>query len=169
NALDLDLSVHDVECHGELTGDIMLTVTGGAGSYSYEWSNNATSQNLIDVGAGNYSVTVTDGNGCMISDAERIAEPDELVIIVDTIVHVECFGENTGSVSITTQGGTMPYTWAWSHGANTEDLSGLGAGSYTLTVTDDAGCSTTQMVTISQPAQLTYTVDIVHVDCIGNN
>src|SRR5439155_1559063 len=124
----------DVSCFGGSTGAIDLTVTGGAAPYSYAWSNEATTQDLTGLGAGSYSVTVTDAKGCTATQSVTIAQPAAALSLGETHVDVSCFGGSTGSIDVTVTGGTAPYTYLWSNSAISEDLSALTAGNYSVTV-----------------------------------
>ena len=132
----------DASCNGATDGSIDITVSGGTAPYSYAWSNGATTEDLAGLGAGTYELTITDANGCeaKIDGGVEITEPNILEIAIDATADASCNGAADGSIDVTISGGTAPYTYAWSNGAATEDLSGLGAGTYELTVTDANGC-----------------------------
>ena len=129
-------------CEGENEGSINVTVTGGTGNYTYEWSNGATSQDLSNLSAGNYSLTVADDNGCETSLEFTVSEPDVLSASI-SVSDVSCNGESDGSGELTVTGGTPPY--------DTEDLTGLSAGTYTTTVVDDNDCETCVEFTVLEP------------------
>jgi len=149
-----------VDCNGDQTGAIVITTTGGIPPYTYLWSNGATTEDLTGLGVGSYSGTITDANGCeLVSPPIPITEPDAVGYIIDfgqTSLAVACNGDQTGAIVITTTGGTPPYTFIWSNGATTEDLTGLGVGAYSGTITDANGCVlTSPPIPISEPAALT--------------
>ncbi len=159
----------NVLCFGNTTGSIDLSVTGGSSPYSFVWSNAATTEDLSGLGIGTYNVTVTDANGCSTTAAVTITQPAAALAASTTKVNVLCFGNTSGSIDLSVTGGTAPYTYLWSNGASTEDLSGLGIGTYNVTVTDANGCSTTAAVTITQPAAaLATSTTQVNVLCFGN-
>lgn len=166
SALALTLVVTDVLCHDSLTGAVTLTVSGGAGGYSFAWSNGAITQNIAGVGAGTYSVVVTDANLCTASASATITEPAAIVLNA-TPTNVSCAGGNNGAVDITVQGGVFPYTFAWTGGINTEDISGLSGGTYDVTITDDNGCSITQSFVISEPTAIVSSIVGTNVSCFG--
>src|SRR5206468_1480268 len=160
----------DVNCFGGSTGAIDLTVRGGTAPYSYLWSNAATTQDLADLTAGTYSVTVTDAKGCSATQSVTIAEPAAALAVGETHVDVNCFGGSTGAIDLTVTGGTAPYSYAWSNESTTQDLAGLAAGPYSVTVTDAKGCSASQSVTIAQPAAALAVSDThVDVNCFGGS
>ena len=145
----------DVKCYGESNGSVDLTVTGGTSPYTFSWSNGSTDEDLAGVPAGVYNVTITDKNGCTKNCSATVGGPD--AGLSASIVHVEdakCYGSSTGSVDLAVSGGTAPYTYAWSNGSTGEDLSGVPAGKYDVTVTDANGCTTTTLATVGEADEL---------------
>lgn len=166
-ALTLIQNNTNILCFGNTTGAIDITVGGGTAPYSYSWNNSSTNEDLTNLGAGNYSVTITDGNNCTISNSYTITEPTELGATATT-TDVLCNGGATGSVDLTVTGGTMPYTFSWTNGASSEDLANVMAGTYAYTVTDANGCMFTGSAQVSEPAALLASSSITNVDCYGN-
>ncbi|MES2701554.1 MAG: Ig-like domain-containing protein, partial [Bacteroidota bacterium] len=143
----------NVFCFGESTGAIALTVSGGVATYSYNWSNGSTTANLTGATAGTYSVTVTDANGCTATASATITQPSSgLTASAATTSNVMCNGGSNGTITLSTGGGVAPYNYTWSNGATTQNLSGLSAGAYSVSVTDASGCSATASVTVTQPS-----------------
>jgi len=162
----------NVACFGNSTGSANLTVTGGTAPYTYLWSNSTTSEDIINIPAGIYSVTVTDANGCSATTSVLIIQPAfPLSATVSGSVNVGCYGEATGSADLTISGGTAPYTYIWSNGAITQDLSNVIAGTYQVTITDANGCFTTASIIITEPsAPLSASISSnVNVLCYGNS
>ncbi|MBK9462980.1 MAG: SprB repeat-containing protein [Sphingobacteriales bacterium] len=93
-------------CNGGNNGSIDATVTGGTSPYTYLWSNGSTTEDINGLTAGNYGVTVTDANGCNITDTYLITEPSAIAITVDSSTPTTCNGAPTGSISISVRGGT---------------------------------------------------------------
>jgi gliding motility-associated-like protein len=168
-ALSLSTVVTNVTCNGTATGAVDLTVTGGTGTYSYLWNNNAVTQDLSGVLAGNYSVTVTDGNSCSASVAVSVVEPSQPLTANAVATDVTCNGTNDGSVGLFVSGGTTPYVFSWDNLATTQNISGLGAGDYSVTVTDANGCNAFADATVNEPAALTATIQGSDVTCFGGN
>ena len=156
----------DVLCTGEETGVITVTTTGGCPFYTYSWSHdpNLTSPLATSLPAGDFTVTVTDVNGCtsVQSVTITISEPSApLAVVVDNVslypggFGVSCPDAEDGSIDISTSGGTPPYLVTWIHDQSgttyigLEDLSNLPCGTYELTVTDDNGCVVTDEVEIT--------------------
>ncbi|MCB0429070.1 MAG: gliding motility-associated C-terminal domain-containing protein [Flavobacteriales bacterium] len=146
-------------CNGGSDGSASVTASGGTPNYTYLWApGGATTATVSGLSAGTYSVTVTDANGCTSVSTETIAEPTALAITFGS-VGTTC-GNLDGSVNVTASGGTPNYSYIWMPGgATTATMTGLGAGTYAVTVTDANGCSITgdtAVVGINSP---TVTVD----------
>ena len=166
-ALEASATATDVKCFGEATGSVDLTVTGGTAPYTYSWSNGATTEDLVNIVAGTYTVTVTDANLCTVTASATVSQPSAALDVSATVTDVKCFGESTGEVDLTVTGGTAPYTYSWSNGATTEDLVNIVAGVYTVTVTDANLCTATVPVTVSQPSELIAVAGSNGPVCIG--
>ena len=166
-ALTLDGAVTNILCNGNSTGAIDLTVTGGTPPIqSYLWSNGATTEDISGLVAGTYSVTVVDYNGCQATNTWTITEPTQLVIDPNALItNVSCFGLSDGAISITVTGGTPGYSFAWSNGATTQNISGLAAGCYTVTVTDANQCTATGTWCVTQPDALALEGNVTSVSC----
>lgn len=157
DALQATTAVDPVTCHGLANGAIELTVTGGTTPYSFLWSNGATSEDLNNLGPGTYNVDVTDANGCTAFTSGTVTEPDTLgATSVD--VDVTCFEGSDGSIDLTATGGLGPYQYAWDHGPTTEDVSGLSAGSYTVTFVDQNACVFVYTTSIDEANEFTPTI-----------
>ncbi|MFY7885120.1 MAG: beta strand repeat-containing protein, partial [Dolichospermum sp.] len=146
------LTSTNVSCNGGSNAIIDLSVSGGTSPYTYVWSNGASTQDLSGLSAGTYSVLITDATGCSTTASVTITQPASGLTASITGTNVLCFGNSTGAANLTATGGTAPYTYNWGGGIITEDRTGLAAGSYSVTITDANGCTTTASVTITQPA-----------------
>ena len=156
-------------CNGDNTGAINIAVSGGTGAYSYSWSNMASTKNISNLAAGAYNVIVTDANNCTATTGDTITEPSVLSAIVSNISHVSCYGSNTGAINITVSGGTEGYSYLWSNSATTKDISDLGTGTYSLTVTDNNGCVTSITDTVTGPEALSLVfTNVNHLSCKGD-
>lgn len=129
---------NNVSCNGGTNGSVSLVVNNGNPTYTYNWSNGATTESLTELTAGTYSVQITDANGCTTSGSYDITEPTAIDLNPTTTADL---GNNEGSIDLNITGGTPGYTFEWSNGATTEDLSDLSAGIYTVFVTDLNGCT----------------------------
>ncbi|MEL6672709.1 MAG: T9SS type A sorting domain-containing protein, partial [Bacteroidota bacterium] len=132
----------DINCNGDSTGMISAAVSGANGTVAYSWDTNPvqTTPMLMGLPAGDYTVTITDSAGCTATASANLTEPTALGVGVDSIMGVNCPSDSMGSIEISVSGGTAPYSFVWSNGDTTEDISGLPAGDYTGTITDSLGC-----------------------------
>ncbi len=144
-------AVPSVSCSGD-DGSINLSFSGGTAPYFFLWSNGATTQNITGLEPDTYSVTITDTNGCETSTQATVEEAIPIVI-TPTITHVDCFGRRNGSISLSVTG-NGPFTYQWSTGSVSQNISNLGAGDYTITVTDADGCSKVETFTVNQPSAI---------------
>lgn len=137
----------NVDCNGESTGSIDLTVTGGTSNYAYLWNTGETTEDINGLSAGNsYIVTVTDANGCASAESFTIIEPSNIEITSQTTMPT-C-GETDGAIDLSITGGVAPYLYIWSNGAVTEDIAELAAGTYFITVQDANNCTATSEIEV---------------------
>ena len=143
-----------------------LDMTTIAAPYSITWSNGETTATVNNLAVGTYDAIVRDANGCI---GHFQATIDILLpIAIDAeVMPVLCHGENTGNIEVAVNGGHGFNTYAWNNGAATQNLYGVTAGTYTLTVTDGKGCTATSQFEVAQPTPLTAT--IAHQDQIYYN
>ena len=164
------VSIVTPSCNGIANGSAIVQAAGGTPGYFYYWSNTQTGATATGLAAGTYTVTVSDTNGCNIVLTITINEPDVLNPVLLDILDVTCNGGSNGAGFINVTGGTEPYTYLWSNGATTEDLNGVGAGDYTVQITDANGCDTSFTLVISQPTPMVAFIENqVNVYCAGNN
>jgi hypothetical protein len=140
---------NNVSCNGATDGSITTTVAGGCEPYAFAWSTGVNSQDLTGIGAGTYTLTITDAGGNTDVQTITLLEPTVLaaqVVAIDSV----CASGNDGSIDVDVTGGNacQAYSYLWSTGDTTQDLTGLSAGTYTLTVTDVSGCTTILSVTV---------------------
>lgn len=161
---------------GQSNGVITLTVTGGNTNYTYKWSNNATTKDINNLAAGSYSYTVTDANNCTVTGTVALGPGSTVLDIASvTPTNISCKGDATGAIDIAISGGTSPFTYAWTgpgnFSANTEDLTGLKAGTYKVTVKDGANATkTSNDIIITEPATaLKITARVKPVSIAGND
>ncbi|QQS27659.1 MAG: SprB repeat-containing protein [Sphingobacteriales bacterium] len=120
----------------------------------------------MGLSTGTYNVTVTDGNSCIAIISITIVEPSALTLS-ETHTEVGCFGADMGAIDLSVTGGTLPYSYSWSNGSTGEDLTGLLAGTYEVTVTDDNSCIAIISITIVEPSALTLSETHTEVGCFG--
>lgn len=153
-------------CHNDSTGSILAIAEGGDAPYTYAWNTGDTIAEIANLAAGVYTLTVTDANDCAVVQTITLTQPPMLTANA-TGNNLTCFEAEDGSVTVTASGGTEPYTYAWSSGPTTDSVNNLPAGDYTVTVTDANFCTIVAAVTITQPAQLTATINANSIICHG--
>jgi gliding motility-associated-like protein len=166
DTIDITSSIIDVSCNGGNDGEIDITATGGVPSYGFQWSHGPISEDVFSLSAGTYQVSLTDANGCIYILDELVVDPTAIdleLIMTDAL----CKDDSNGAADLTATGGTAPYTYLWNTTETTEDITGLSAGSYTVTVTDDNGCWTDITGTVSEPNALAFSTSIVDALCYG--
>jgi gliding motility-associated-like protein len=151
-------------CNGQCNGSSTASVAGGTPPYSYSWSSGQITPSIINVCAGIYTLTVTDLNGCQVTQISVITQPPPLNPN-GVSTNVTCFGLCNGTATVAPTGGTAPYTFSWSTGAITPGISNLCPGSYSCTVTDSHNCSNTYSVQITQPTILQLSISHTNVLC----
>lgn len=172
--LSLSSSKANNLCFGDLSGSINLTVSGGTLPYNYSWANSdyLLSWNIEDLSGltnDTYYVTVTDAKGCSRSDSAVITSPAMLTDAI-TSTDVTTNGGSNGTINLTSAGGVLPHSYLWSNNSTAQNLTGLTAGIYTVTITDFNGCKLVDTVVISEPASpLTAHVSMTHVTCFGGH
>ncbi len=167
-----NVSVTDVLCNGQATGEATASPDGGAGGpYNISWSSGDTGTSAENLSAGNYTVTITDNSGCDYDTTFTVNELPPIDIVLDEAADASCFGASDGSVSITVSGGAPPVLTDWTGPGGftegSEDLTGLVAGDYTVLVTDDNGCTALLTVSVGEPAEIIATADITDVLCFA--
>jgi gliding motility-associated-like protein len=162
--------IANVSCFGGNNGSASVSISGGTSPYTQSWSpSGGTGITASSLAAGTYTVTVTDGNGCIVTANATITEPP-LLTASTTTIDATCFGGATGSATVTAGGGTPGYTYSWAPSGGTGvTASSLAAGTYTVTVTDTKGCIRTATAVISQPTIITATTSNTPVSCFGGN
>ena len=161
-------TVTNVLCNGGATGSINITPSGGNGTYTYLWSTSAVTQDISGLTSGTYTVTITDGNNCTGTSTYTVTQPSNLASSA-VITAVLCNGASTGSINLTPAGGTSPYTYLWSNGFTGQDPSGLAAGTYTVTITDNNGCTRVRVSNVTQPSAISGTLSTTSVSCSAVN
>ncbi|WP_430406704.1 T9SS type A sorting domain-containing protein [Fluviicola sp.] len=170
----------NVACNGGSNGAAAInTPTGGTPGYTYDWTPGTPTGDgttaITGLTAGTYTVTVTDANGCAASQAFTITDPTAISVTAASQTNVACNGGSNGAAAINTPtGGTPGYTYDWTPGTPTGDgttaITGLAAGTYTVTVTDANGCTANQAFTITEPTAISVTAaSQTNVSCNGGS
>jgi hypothetical protein len=154
---------------GANDGTINANVSGGVSPYTYAWSTGATTAALSGIGPGTYSVFITDGDGCSVTEDFFIQSANAPVAAEVTVADISCAGQTDGSATFTMTGGSSPYAFAWDNGETDSVATALVAGTTGVTITDANGCVTFAEATITEPVALTIvnTVD-GQVTCDGD-
>ncbi|MFC5409368.1 Ig-like domain-containing protein [Larkinella bovis] len=140
----------NVNCSGGSNGTASVNITSGMAPFTYLWNTGAISNSISGLSAGTYSVIVTDANGCKTSDQVIITQPTPIIAELSPST-IAC-GSTVGNITLAgISGGTPGYAYHWSNGSTSPSLTGVGAGSYTLTVTDANGCMATGTAVLSLP------------------
>jgi hypothetical protein len=155
-------------CNGGANGSIDITVNGGVSPYTFTWSTGAITEDVTGLTAGIYSVIVSDAIACTDTFFVTVNEPT-LISSSTTVFPPGCQGFSNGSVDLSVNGGTPGYTYLWDNGATTEDINGLIAGLYSVTITDANGCVQNNFAVVTDPGAFTATTIGFDVTCAGLN
>src|SRR5690606_35010898 len=128
-----------------------------------------TGSTATNLAAGGYTVTVTDANGCTVQASTVVIQPNQLIAFISNQQNIACAGNSNGSATVSVVGGTPNYSDVWSTGVQTQTVSGLAAGSYTVTVTDANGCIATTTATISTAGSELYANMTSEPSCGNSN
>ena len=149
--------ITQAQCGGT-DGGIDLSVSGEFPPFTFLWSSGETTEDLTGIGAGTYTVIVTDANGCSDSATYNLNNISS-INITSNVTSVTCSGGLNGAIDVTTSGGTSPYTFAWNSGEATEDIGAIGAGLYTLTISDASGCQFSEDIEVSTLPGMSIALD----------
>ena len=161
-------TISNISCNGGSDGYIKLNVTGGIQPYTYLWSNGNNTDSTGGLSATSYSVTITDNVSCTFSKSFNLAQPDQLTLTA-LLSDIKCSGNSGGAIDLTVFGGTAPYTYSWSNGSSSQDLSTLGTGTYVVLVTDSNFCTVSTSFVISSPPPLNLSAQVTNADCYGTS
>jgi len=183
--LGVTINATNVFCNGGSDGTIDLSIIGGTSPFTVSWvdDNTITTQDRTGLSSGEYFYTIIDANSCSINGSVVITQPLAIIITLDTTQHPTTAGGTDGAIDITVTQGTAPYTFQWTDSNNTivgttEDISGLGDDTYTLTVTDanfnftadNTGCTASLTVVLTEPQPLSVTIiETNPISCFGDS
>ncbi len=172
--LSLTSSNTDESCSGQSNGSATVNASGGSPGYTYQWSANAGGQSTstaTGLTGGIYTVVVSDSHLCTETTSVTVNTPNPLVISNITPTNIPCNGLNNGSIGVNVSGGTPNYTFNWtalnnvSFSSSSQNISGLSADTYFLTVTDQNGCFVTSSAVINQPPPFSVTLNVTDETC----
>ncbi|UPT69903.1 MAG: PKD domain-containing protein [Flavobacterium sp. JAD_PAG50586_2] len=175
-------SENDITCYATNNGSINITVTGGTGNYAYTWTQSgnpntfASTEDIANLIPGNYTISVTDANNCGPRTMSfTITEPPLLVVSLVSQVNVLCYGASTGAITVNAIGGTpgggYNFSWSGPNGftSSNQNLIGIAAGTYDLTITDANSCTKTLSVIITQSTEILIAYTTTPITCYGAN
>ncbi len=160
----ISLISQDASCFNSCNGEVNVTAIGASQQITYLWSDSTISSpnsgNITNLCAGNYNVTISNAIGCSVDSFFIIFQPDE--ILINEIISdyngygVSIFGAFDGSIDLTVSGGNPPFSFLWSNSETTEDIINLSADNYSITITDNSGCSIINSFEITEPIFMNY-------------
>lgn len=147
----------NVTCFQASNGFILLTVNNADTTYTFNWSNADTTEDIYNLGPGSYTVTLTEANRCVSTATYIITEPTQLT---SSVIGTEdsCYRSTNGTATLTVAGGTPQYSFAWSNGDTTQNIANLGGGTYTVLISDSFHCTRLDSVFIYEPPPIPYAV-----------
>ena len=154
--------VQHITCNGSANGAIDITIIEGTPDYIFEWDNGMMTEDISGLTAGTYRLKITDGNGCSVWGSFNVMEPQALSATMDV---VQPTASTDGDIDLSVAGGTAPYSYTWNTGAVTEDLYGVAAGFYQVTVIDNNGCE----VVVDQAIQNVSTASVDNLESVNIN
>jgi hypothetical protein len=154
-------SIFNISCNGLTDGYLRAGAEGGVTPYALVWSTQDTVNELQFLQSGMYSVTITDSNLCMLVDSFEITDPSLLESSIVDSMDAKCFDSEDGYALVLASGGTQPYTYLWSDGQTMAMASNIGAGQYSVVVTDSRGCTSTSAVELEEPTIIDTAVTVM--------
>lgn len=166
--LTIQYLLQQVNCFGDSSGAIDVSVSGGTPGYQYNWNTTDTVQDLANLVAGIYTLLVTDSNGCTLSVSDTILQPDSALTATLALTDVVCASDSNGVAVVTVAGGTPSFSYLWNNSASTDTLTALTPGIYSVTVTDANACTVvlTDTLNVLNPA-MQSTAITNNAFCIG--
>lgn len=168
SALVVQINTTDASSDQVADGTAEAVVNGGTPGYTYSWSNGASGPGITNLAVGSYSVTITDANGCEIIQYFSIEAPDCQLSVQVAGNDVSCAGSSDGTATANVSNNSGNVIYHWSTGSTSQTIGGLPAGTYSVTVTDNA-CAVTRTVTITAPSAIVINPSVVSPTCTGSN
>jgi gliding motility-associated-like protein len=154
-------------CAGQASGSVTASGLGGTTPYIFQWNNGQSGPTINNVAPGLYVVNIIDSNNCVFTTTATVTAPSALVAS-GVVTSATCSGSSTGGVTLTVTGGTTPYTFAWSNNTASQNLTGVIANTYTVTITDANNCTLVQSFIVTEAPSLLTSVSGNNPDCFGN-
>lgn len=169
--INLSATVTNVSCNGGNDGSIDLTVSGGTPNYTYAWNTLDNTEDLSNLSAGNYFVTVTDANNCTAIKTFTVNEPSPINLSA-TVTNISCNGSNDGAIDLTLNSPFYIYSWtaspfSWNSFSTTEDITNLASGWYYVEVLDTNQCYSQDSFLVTEPSPIIISSTVTNVSCNG--
>ncbi|MFL5753118.1 MAG: T9SS type A sorting domain-containing protein, partial [Bacteroidia bacterium] len=164
SAISVSFGISNANC-GQTNGALTATVSNGTAPYTYLWSNGDRTTIADSLSPGQYKLEIVDANGCQGMVTESIVASNGPVANISSMINVSCYGSNDGMLAVTVSGGTVPVSASWSNGQSSLSISGLVAGIYDLTLTDNSGCVSSSSYAVLQPSAIKDSVVITPATC----
>ena len=166
-AINASFSTTDLRCFDEPTGAIDVNMEAGAPPFEYNWSNGNVTEDINQLSAGSYQLTITDNHNCNFTTSFDLSQPTPVTAeVVDESV-VSCFGGNDGTLTIAAAGGTPDYNYQWETGDSGTNITAMVAGDYTVSITDNNGCIRSFTFPIAQNKAITVADSVENISCYG--
>ncbi len=150
-------------------GELFVYAQGGAIPYTYNWSSGDVGDTLKEIASGSFTVTVVDNNGCTIESTVQVNDDGAPEVTSSILTDLLCWRDESGEIAITVSGGAPPYSFSWSNGDTTKDISNLEAGGYRLIILDTVGCRYEEIFNLDEPSPLTGSISTSDVSTCGGN
>ena len=170
-AMTASIDVEAPASTGNTDGKAKVKVKGGTGNYTYAWDNGEQSEKAIKLGPGDHDLTITDAAGCTTVAASITINENilDLAASIDETAKIKCFGEKSAAFSVKVNGGKGPFDYKWSDASlNGDQISGVGAGTYEVEITDTSGKSTKAKIEVEEPKALTANIEVDAPASTGN-
>ena len=167
-ALGISLKIGELRCFGDCDAAIDALPVNGTAPFTYRWNTGSTTQAIVGIPSGTYSVTITDANGCTASATGTVVNPPKIVVTT-SINAPSCGGGANGSATASATGGKAPYIFKWSNGQTTATATGLNVGTYSVTVSDANGCGQEAKIDVRSAANFTVVVVKTDATCASTN
>lgn len=170
-AINIAANITDISCNGEDNGQIRVQLDGGTGALDYNWSNQVPDTLLVNLSPGDYSLRVTDENGCAADTLFTLTEPAPLVLDTSIFTPVSCFGRSNGTAEVFPAGGTAPYNYFWldSLSQRNAEATNLPGGPVDIRIVDDRGCQLSQTLIVPEPDSLDLDFNQKNVSCLNGS
>ncbi|MDD2385542.1 MAG: gliding motility-associated C-terminal domain-containing protein [Bacteroidales bacterium] len=150
-------------------GSVIATADGGSGGFSYWWSNAENSSQISNLTEGIYEVTVTDTNGCTATNTASVGIQGHINLTITETHPISCFGDNDAVLIVNASAAANPIDYLWSNNYTTDIISNIGAGFYTVSATDNWGCTGYASYDLNEPGQIQVSMSSTSVLCYGSN